>query len=431
MLKKSILAVVALGAMQLVNAQTIDSVVTKEVKTTDKYVVETNHFKHNWFIGGQVGVQFLFADHSNSFNGDNWKDELSRGALAFDVNFGKWFTPGIGIRLGVAGMNLKGNIAPSHNAGSGSATGHVIEGFISDDNKNESDIQYLRGHADLLFNVTQMVLGYKADRFYSFIPYASLGYAGTLNKPNLDQCNLVYAEVDKDGTQSLTAGFGIINRFRVSKRLDVNLDLNITAVNDRFDAQHGGRTSSGVNGFRARYDGIASATLGVSYNLGKTAWDRSTMTSVRVNENILAGLRDRVGNLELTNDDLRKQLEEALNRPAEPQNLKCGMPLLITFRIDRWRLSNRQRVNLGFLAEAIKANPDVSYEVIGFADKGTGSVRRNVFLAKKRSEVIYDCLVKEFGVSESQLIRESKGGVSNIYYNDPRCSRAVLLKVAE
>ncbi|RKW44649.1 MAG: cell envelope biogenesis protein OmpA, partial [Porphyromonas sp.] len=43
----------------------------------------------------------------------------------------------------------------------------------------------------------------------------------------------------------------------------------------------------------------------------------------------------------------------------------------------------------------------------------------------------YNCLVNEFGVPASQLIRDDKGGVENMYYNDPRCSRAVLLKVAE
>ncbi len=424
------LAVVALGAMQLVNAQTVDSVVTKEVRIADKYVVETNHFKHNWFIGGQIGVQYLFADHSNSFNGDNWKDELSRAGVAFDVNFGKWFTPGIGIRLGIGGFNLRGNVGPSHNAG-GKNGGNVIEGFITDDDKTETNIKFLKGHADLLFNVTQMIYGYKADRLYSCIPYASVGYAGTLNKPNLDQCDLIYAEADRDGTQSLTAGFGLLNRFHITDKLDINLDLNITAVNDRFDAQHGGRSSGEANGFRSRYDGIASATLGLSYNLGKSTWERSTITTYRVNENVLADLRDRVGQLELANDDLRKQLEEALNRPVEPRNLKCGMPLLITFKINRWKLSHRQRTNLGFLAEAIKANPDVVYNVTGFADKGTGSVRRNAFLSKKRSEAIFDCLVKEFGVPESQLAKKSAGGVANMYYNDPRLSRSVILRLAD
>ena len=107
------------------------------------------------------------------------------------------------------------------------------------------------------------------------------------------------------------------------------------------------------------------------------------------------------------------------------------MPLLVTFHIDRWNLRNKDRVNLGFLAEALKANPKLVYTVSGYADKGTATVKRNIFLARKRADVVYNCLVKEFGVSESQLRKESHGGVGNMYYNDPRCSRSVLSKVAE
>ncbi len=424
MFKKSILAIAALGAMQLANAQTVEDLVSVDTKVVDKHLVETNRFGSNWFIGAQVGVQYLFADFSNSFNGDNLKDDLAKGALAFDVNFGKWFTPGIGIRLGVAGMNVKGNYGNSHN-GAG-----VKEGFLTGEGR-ETNIKYLRGHADVMFNMSQMILGYKADRLYSFIPYASIGYAGSLNKPNLDNCTYdVVKAADKDGTQSFTVGFGLLNRFRVSKRLDVNLDLNITALSDRFDGQHGGFIDDGVQGFRSRYDGIASATLGLAYNFGKNTWDHSSVTTARVNEEALNDLREKLNNLEVTNVDLRQQLEDALNRDVNADNV-CGMPLLVTFRIDHWDLRNKDRVNLGFLAEAIKANPKMVYAVTGFADEGTGSVRRNVFLAKKRAEVIYNCLVNEFGVPESQLVKDSKGGVANMYYNDPRCSRAVLLKIAE
>ena len=127
-----------------------------------------------------------------------------------------------------------------------------------------------------------------------------------------------------------------------------------------------------------------------------------------------------------------KELENALNKQDEITRENVTLyPLLVTFHIDRWFLCNKNRVNLGFLAEALKANPKLKFKVTGFADAGTGSVKRNIFLAKKRSEVIYNCLVNEFGVPASQLIRDDKGGVENMYYNDPRCSRAVLLKVAE
>ncbi len=431
MLKKSILTVVALGAMQFANAQTIDSVVTKEVKTADKYTVETNHFKHNWFISAQVGGQMMFSDHGSNM------DFFDRISPAFELNFGKWFTPGIGVRLGASAYNFKGVSAWSNNHGEGKWNNWMHEGFVDPKdaevygkdvsgsyNVYKTNMKFIHGHADVMFNVSQMVCGYKADRLYSFIPYASVGFIHSFNSPIHPihaAKGIQNATVNDDvKTNEVTAGFGILNKFHLSKRIDVDLDIRGTYGQDRMDQQIGGRWG----------EGFLQAFVGLTCNLGKTDWERSTVTSIRVNENVLADLRERVGNLELTNDDLRKQLEDALNRDVTADNV-CGMPLLVTFRIDRWKLSNKDRVNLGFLAEAIKANPKMVYNIIGYADRGTGSVRRNIFLAKKRAEVIYNCLVNEFGVSESQLTKESKGGVANMYYNDPRCSRSVLLKISE
>ncbi len=438
MLKKSILAVAALGVMHVANAQELDSLVSIETRAADKHLVETNHFGSNWFVSVQGGAQMYFADHTNTWLFGQKSlgtsiDNYAHPTFAFDVNFGKWFTPGIGIRMGVSGMNFKqnltngvaghrGNLNPVTRRDGYRGTAKTPGGF------KDGNIKYLRGHADVLFNLSQMILGYKSDRFYSFIPYASIGYAGSLNKPlpvNPEETLDAYNYFDKNGTQSMTLGLGILNTFRLTDRLDAVLDLGMVAYTDRFDAQYGG-----WDGFRSRHDGALMATIGLSYDLGMNHWHCSTVTTSRVNETVLNDLREKMNTLEVTNDDLRQQLEDCLNRDVTPDNV-CGMPLFIPFHLDRWMLCNKARINLGFLAEALKANPKMVYKVTGFADKGTGSVRRNVFLAKKRAEVVYNCLVKEFGVPESQLIKESKGGVGNMYYNDPRCSRAVLLKLAE
>ena len=66
------------------------------------------------------------------------------------------------------------------------------------------------------------------------------------------------------------------------------------------------------------------------------------------------------------------------------------------------------------------------YTIIGYADKGTGSKTRNERLSKARAEAVYDCLVKEFGVPEATLNVAYEGGVDNMFYDDPRLSRAVI-----
>ena len=100
---------------------------------------------------------------------------------------------------------------------------------------------------------------------------------------------------------------------------------------------------------------------------------------------------------------------------------------LIVFQIGESSLSNQARVNLGMLAEVIKqGDASTVYTITGYADAGTGSKKTNERLSKERAEAVRDCLVKEFGVDKSQLKVDYKGGVENMFYDDPRMSRAVI-----
>ena len=284
-------------------------------------------------------------------------------------------------------------------------------------------MEYIHAHADVMLNLSQLICGYREDRFYSFIPYASVGYAGSLNK----------SSVTGRRSNELVGGGGILNRFRLSSAWDLNLDIRATYTGEHFDQEDASidpqkNRPTVIAGKQA--EGLVTATLGLSYNFPRRGWDRSTVTTIRVNENVLQGLRNRIGNLENENKELTRQLEEALNRKVTAENV-AAMPLLITFTINRYTLTHKDRVNLGFLADVLKANPKMVYSIKGYADRGTGRAKRNQFLAEKRAQVVYDCLVNEFGVPEAQLKRESLGGVGNMYYNDPRCSRSVLTKIAE
>ncbi|WP_298527214.1 OmpA family protein [uncultured Porphyromonas sp.] len=439
MFKKSLVAAVACLAMApaLRAQQTTDSVYTVEVRDADKYRVETNRFGANWFIGIGAGAQMYFGDHDKQMR---FVDRLTPN---FEVYFGKWFTPGLGIRLGANGYKIKGVSGwTGHSLAHPNVNYKNYAGYIVDWNPAtqkgklyqhtpasvgyplyETEQEYIHAHADVLFNLTQLVCGYNEDRVYSLIPYAGLGFATSLKR----------ASVSGEHSHEVSANIGILNRFRINRAWDINFDVRGAFFNDHFDQEDASLTPQGKIALTAgRWgEGLLTATLGVSYNIPRRGWDRSTITTIRVNENVLNDLRNRLGDLENQNNDLRRQLEEALNREVTPENVVSAIPLLVTFPINRWTLSNKDRVNLGFLADALKANPKLVYQITGFADKGTGSKKRNIFLARKRAEVVYNCLVKEFGVSESQLQKDSKGGVANMYYNDPRCSRSVLSKMAE
>lgn len=435
------MALVALGSLSSAYAQEKEAQRAEDRAKMFRGVV-TNKFGSNWEIGAAVGGQIYFGDHDKQMR---FFDRLD---LNLGVKAGKWWTPGIGVRLGVFGGNISGvsGWTAHENVYHPNANKYNYQGFVNhatvenglatsgDVYKHtnhsyplfETTQKYINMHGDVLFNVSHMVGGYNPERFYSFIPFASAGFALSLNKA-----------VNGYYSHEATVGLGLINRFRLSEALDLDFEIRGTYTGDRFDQEFVADYGYEGRGYQAQAgrwgEGMLSASLGINYKIPRRGWEQPQVCPN--NDDVIADLKKSLENqLALRENDAQriKELENALNKQDEITRENVTLyPLLVTFHIDRWFLCNKNRVNLGFLAEALKANPNLKFKVTGFADAGTGSVKRNIFLAKKRSEVIYNCLVNEFGVPASQLIRDDKGGVENMYYNDPRCSRAVLLKVAE
>lgn len=438
MIRQVLVALVALGSLSIASAQDKGTQRAEDRARMFRGVI-TNRFVDNWEVGAAVGTQIYFGDH------DKQMRFIDRLDLNLGVKAGKWFTPGLGVRLGVFGGKISGVSGWTGNESwQGQRNRGNYQGFVNDATvvrgiatngnvyKNtdhsyplfETTQKYINIHADVLFNLSNMIGGYNQERFYSFIPFASAGFGLSLNKA-----------VNGYHSHEPTLGVGLLNRFRISDALDIDLELRGTYTGDRFDQEY--LMDTGDRGIQAQAgrwgEGMFSVGVGVNYKIPRRGWDYPQVCPN--NDDVIADLKKSLENqLALRESDAQriKELEDALSKQSEVTRENVTLyPLLVTFHIDRWELRNKDRVNLGFLAEAIKSNPNMKFKVTGFADAGTGSVKRNIFLAKKRSEVIFDCLVNEFGVPASQLIREDKGGVENMYYNDPRCSRAVLLKVSE
>ena len=60
------------------------------------------------------------------------------------------------------------------------------------------------------------------------------------------------------------------------------------------------------------------------------------------------------------------------------------------------------------LAEWLNANPDFSVELVGYADKGTGTAEINQKISAKRAEVVKSRLLK-LGVPAEKMTTDHKG----------------------
>lgn len=359
----------------------------------DKYKVETNRFWSNWFISAGGGGQIYFGDHDK---------EMSLGkriSPAVDIAVGKWFTPGIGVRGVYNGLSMKGLAREGQLAHS--------DGKVYESGLYEQKFNYANIHGDVMFNLSQMLCGYNEKRVWSAIPYAGIGWMWTWESPRARQ---------------ISANLGLINAFRLSSALDLNLEVRASAVKDQFDGEIGGR----------KEEGVLAVTLGLTYKFPRRDWGRSSVKTVTFSDEELQQMKERLREMGMENQQLKEQLVNSNNKTPEIKVEKSWIaaPNLVTFEIGKSELSNEARVNLGFLAKVMKENnKEVVYTIIGYADKGTGSRSMNERLSSARAKAVYDCLINEFNVPASLLKVTHEGGVDNMFYDDPRLSRAVITQM--
>lgn len=379
-------------------AQTAD-VEEEVIYEKNKHKVITNTFWDNWWVQIGGGAQVYYGDHNKNV------DFVDRLSLALDAGFGKWFSPQIGVRAMISGLTING--ATQTYGGEGiHDTGKPVDGKYTHDYGflNEQQFDFYNLHADVLFNMSNILCGYKETRVWNCSPYLGLGWMVTWESPRAREVSL---------------NFGIFNAIRLSEKFDFNIDLRTTMVKDDFDGEVGGR----------KEEGLWTATFGFSYKFKQRGWDRSK-TVIRNNRAEANALQKQLDALRAQNEQLQNDLKNAQSvkevKVVETESLVS--PVLITFEIGKAELNNQSRVALGLLAKAIKESDSKSvYTIAGYADEGTGSKRINEKLSAERAQVVYNCLTEEFGVSEDQLRIVSKGGVDNMYYDDPRLSRAVIM----
>lgn len=395
MKKIALLTVFAAGALSL-SAQ--NSTVEEKVEySKDKYKVETNRFWSNWFISAGAGVNFGFTDH------DKQADFGDRISPALDISVGKWFTPGIGLRVSYSGLNMKGasNVTqdgPSHTTGKpmpmGKGSGYDMQ---------YQKFSFYNLHGDVLFNLSNLLCGYNEKRIWNCSPYVGIGWGRVWDSPQF---------------KGVTANLGVLNTFRLNDWLDANLDIRGMMTGEGFDGAWGS----------AEHDGVLSATVGLTYKFKRRGWDRSK-TVYRYDYGDLESMRNKLNEMNAENERLKKELAQGKMAAARETVKRIASANLVTFPIGKSKLSNEARANLGMLAEVIKAgDKNAVYTITGYADAGTGSKRINEKLSKARAEAVYECLVEEFGINKAQLKIDYKGGVENMFYDDPRLSRAVITR---
>ena len=364
---------------------------------------ETNRFGDNWFIGAGGGVNLL------------WNEDYKEMKIgpSIDANFGKWFTPAVGMRVGYQGFQTQiWSDTPS------------VLGTSFDKNKDMylQKMGYMYIHGDFLWNISNAIGGYKEHRFWDFVPYLHSGFFRSYGLDNADFADNEFA-----------MGAGLLHNLRLARRLDLVIDMRATVVNGRI---HGA-------------DGVAvlpTVTAGLAVDLG---WPEFTRTATIVGaveaacmeksailETAIAALE--VANATLAADadqmakknaKLTKQVKALENRPTFDVEafFENMTPAYVYFDIGKTTLDKRQMQQLDFIAQNLLTTADqdtnILITVLGSADGNTGTQKWNQHLSEARAKYIFDILTSKYGISADRLTMKAevvqKAAV-------PELSRAVI-----
>lgn len=370
-----------------------DTTVTVEYNS-DKYRVETAPFKANWFIGVDGGAQIYFGEHDTQCK---FGDRL---APALNIYVGKWFTPTVGARLGYSGISQKGATQDGTHGLDAEVPGKGGHNYWL----KKQEFNFWNIHADVMFNLANAFCGYKPEgHLWNSTPFIGLGWAH------------VYSEEPK--TNEISANVGLINAFRLCDALDLNVNVHAMMVNEAFDGETGHRWG----------EGNLSATVGLTYKFKPRGWGRSKVVKV-VETSDISSYQLALAELKAERERLEKELAGLKAKPEIIETTNTiASPYFVRFELGKSALSKEARVNLGLLAEILKTT-GAKFTVSGYADAATGNKKINEKLSRDRAQAVYDCLTKEFGVPATQLEIDYKGGVDNMFYDDPALSRAVITR---
>ena len=337
-----------------------------------------NAFWANWYISLDGGISLFYSPEDGCIF-DNFTQRIAPNV---GLNFGKWWTPVFGTRIGLDYM--------SANSSTGLTTAFGYQDEVSYNNLYVQKHQGLRPHIDGMVDLVNLFGGYSKTRVYSLVIYGGFGYG----------YGWAADQPISSGRWDTEIRGGLINSFHVSKAVDVNIELKVS----KFDSSLSQEPTTDFTNL------MASANVGIAYKFNERGWEAPVVPVVVP---VIPKYSDAEG------DALVARLQEANNRIkeleselvatnetlAQTMNAACvdeAPAFTIYFDINQSAINACNRKVVKAMAAAIKADPNTRYVVTGYADKETGTDAFNAKLREARAKSVYNALVK-YGVNPDQL----------------------------
>ncbi|MCM1348372.1 MAG: OmpA family protein [Firmicutes bacterium] len=383
-----LLTAIACGSMLLTanyaSAQETVVVEQETITLVNEVQCKTHYsssWRDNWFIQLGAGVQTPFTEFY--LPDGKQKREVS---MVYNLGFGHWFSPYLGFRI--SGMY-----------------GKMRYDF---DMKNKA--QMATANADLMWDMTSSVCGVNPKRVFSFIPFVGIGGTYTWDFKGIGS-NVVDSDGKYRGNQwTLPVSAGFQMRFRLCDYVDFFAEARAQFYGDQFNGYVGGDP----------IEANITAIGGFNINIGPRKFEAYNPCDYLSYINDLNGkVNDLRGELAATTAALAAA-EAQLPCPEVTQaqaTAPGATPMLavVRFKINSAYISNEEMVNVYNVAQWMKANPDATVSVEGYADRDTGTAEYNQELSERRAKAVIDALVNDYGINADRLKANAYGSSTQPY----------------
>lgn len=392
-MKKNLVLIAALGGMLWAandaNAQETTVIGAVDVEETTVAVDQVDcktyytpgSWKNNWYIQLGAGIRSPFVENSVVKGGDD-----SRHLTAiYNLGVGRWISPYLGFRF----SGYYGSM-------------HWNQGYTA-------SARVANLNVDFMWDMLNSINGYKPGRVFSIVPYIGLG--GTF----VDHYSPVKGNmIDRDGKVKsnewlLPVSAGLQLRFRLSDYVDFFAEARASFYGDNFNNFAAGRPIdidlSAIGGLAFHFTGSKFQ----SYNPCDYI-DYINSANAKIND-----LRGALATTSAALAAAEAQLPCPEVTVAEVQTNNVTVLPTVRFKINSAYVSSEEMVNVYNVAEFMKANPETSIVVRGYADEGTGTAAYNMKLSERRAQAVADILTGDYGIDPARLVVEAAGSNTQVY----------------
>ena len=364
------------------------------------FAQSANDFFPGWFQEIKGGAVLTAGE-------TNWKNLVSPNAA---LALGYRFTPVFGLRGELSAWQGKGAIAT-----------------LGD--KGLYKFNFGQFNLDALFDLCNLCGNFKYNRTNNPYLFAGIGLNARFNNDEAQAIAASFPTVNylwEDPTVSFTGRFGFGFNFRLCDGLALTLEAADNVLTDHFNSKNGDAWKQDFNS-DVDFDYNLAVLAGLKFSFGQAnkrkaaiaaeaaAAEAAALAAAKAAADKAAAEKAAAEKAAAEKAAAEKAAAEraaAEKAAAEAARAKARATIEnVYFTIDKYNIREDQQPKVDHIIAVMKQYPEAVVSITGYADKFTGTAKRNMFLSQERAAVVAKALV-DAGIAEDRI--------STNYYGDTK-----------